>query len=86
VPVSSTGTSPSKAEERSPAAKGWVRVVVQPWGDVWIDGNYMGRAPVDARLPKGRHVVEVGREIPSKTQVVRVDPDVPKEVVIDLSD
>jgi len=44
----------------------------------------MGRAPVKARLSKGRHVVKVGREIPSETRVVRVEAGARKEIEINL--
>jgi len=64
--------------------KGWVHVFVQPWGNVWIDGAFMGRAPVKARLSKGKHVVKVGRELPSQTRVVRVEAGVRKELEIKL--
>jgi len=75
---------PSKLQQ--PAAKGWLHVVVQPWGNVWIDDVWMGRAPVKARLSKGRHVVEAGRELPSETRVVRVEAGARKEVEISLPD
>jgi len=61
-------------------------VVVQPWGNVWIDGTWMGRAPVKARLPKGKHVVEVGREFPSQTRVVRIEAGARKELEVSLAD
>ncbi|NNE19891.1 MAG: protein kinase [Myxococcales bacterium] len=77
--VSMPGTaSPARAR------KGWVHVIVQPWGNVWIDGAFMGRAPVKARLSKGRHVVKVGRELPSQTRVVRVEAGARKELEIKL--
>jgi serine/threonine protein kinase len=70
----------------APAAstRGWVRVVVEPWGNVWIDGRYLGRAPVRARLHKGRHVIQAGRELPTERRVVRVQPGTRKEVQLTL--
>jgi hypothetical protein len=65
-------------------ARGWVRVVVEPWGNVWIDGRYFGRAPVRARLNTGRHVIQAGRELPSERRVVRVQPGARKEVQLTL--
>jgi len=70
----------------APDGRGWVVVVVQPWGNVWIDGLWMGRAPVEARLDKGPHVVEVGRELPSMRRVVRVEPGAHAELELNLSD
>ena len=78
--------SETEVEPNAPerAAKGWVHIVVQPWGNVWIDGDYMGRAPVKARLTKGKHVVEVGRDLPSQRRVVRVQPGARKEIELTL--
>jgi hypothetical protein len=66
------------------ANRGWIHVVVQPWGNVWIDGVWMGRAPVKARVSKGRHVVEVGRELPSKKRVVKVEAGARRDLEISL--
>jgi hypothetical protein len=60
--------------------------VVQPWGNVWIDGVWMGRAPVKARVSKGRHIVEVGRELPSKKRVVRVEAGGRRDLELSLAD
>jgi len=87
VPVSGPVSVPVSAPVAAPPArvgKGWVHVFVQPWGNVWIDGAFMGRAPVKARLSKGKHVVKVGRELPSQTRVVRVEAGVRKELEIKL--
>jgi hypothetical protein len=80
--------SPTPSEPQQPArvGKGWVHVVVQPWGNVWIDGTWMGRAPVKARLSKGRHVIEVGRDLPSKKRIVRVEPGTRKEIELSLAE
>jgi serine/threonine protein kinase len=91
VPVSAPAPEPEPASAmpsklQQPAGKGWLHVVVQPWGNVWIDDVWMGRAPVKARLSKGRHVVKAGRELPSETRVVRVEAGARKEVEISLSD
>jgi hypothetical protein len=78
--------TPSEPEQPAQVAKGWVRVVVQPWGNVWIDGTWMGRAPVKARLSKGRHVIEAGRDLPSKKRIVRVEPGTRKEIELSLAE
>ena len=77
--------TPVVYELSSPQDRGWLHIVVHPWGNVWIDGKYLGRAPVKARLTKGRHVVEAGRELPSQTRVVRGQPGTRKEIEITLS-
>lgn len=70
-------------EARAPT-RGWLQVVVEPWGNVWIDGDYMGRAPVEARLARGRHVIEVGHELPTQRRVVRVQPGARKLIEVTL--
>jgi serine/threonine protein kinase len=84
-PASVPASVPALAPMPAPALKGWLRVVVQPWGNVWIDDVWMGRAPVKARLVKGRHVVKAGRELPTTTRVVRIDPRGRKEIEISLA-
>ena len=86
VPASVAVPAPVRATETAKVGKGWVHVVVQPWGNVWIDGTWMGRAPVKVRLSKGRHVIKAGQELPSQTRVVRVEAGVRKEIEISLSD
>ena len=83
----SEALSPPQSERRQPAriARGWLNIVVEPWGNVWVDDVWMGRAPVKARLPAGRHVVKAGRELPSQTRVVRIKPGSRKELEISLS-
>ena len=87
VPASAPA-SPTPSEPGQPArvAKGWVHVVVQPWGNVWIDGTWMGRAPVKARLSRGRHVIEAGRDLPSKKRIVRVETGTRNEVELSLAE
>jgi serine/threonine-protein kinase len=83
APVTATETPPtSPAPVR--ASRGWLHVIVEPWGNVWIDGKYFGRAPVKARLRSGRHVIEAGREIPTRKKVVRVRPGTRQEVALAL--
>ncbi|MBW2380372.1 MAG: serine/threonine protein kinase [Deltaproteobacteria bacterium] len=99
VPVPVPAPAPAPVQVPAPVAaamaapvsparlgKGWVYVVVQPWGNVWIDGLWMGRAPVKARLSKGRHVIEVGRDLPSKKRIVRVEPGSRKEIALSLAE
>ena len=87
VPVQGEpSTTPAEPQQPARVNKGWLHVVVQPWGNVWIDDVWMGRAPVKARLPKGRHVVKAGRELPSETRIVRVQAGARKEIDISLAE
>ncbi|MBK9032748.1 MAG: PEGA domain-containing protein [Myxococcales bacterium] len=46
-------------DARPPAAKGQLRVGADPWGEVFLDGRRLGRAPNQWDVPAGAHVVEV---------------------------
>jgi hypothetical protein len=61
-------------------------VYVEPWGHVWIDGAFMGRAPVEARLKKGRHVVGAGRERATETRVIKIKPGEREELEFELGE
>jgi len=81
---------PPEAAAPAPApakvGKGWVRVVVQPWGNVWIDEIPWERAPVKAQLSKGKHVIEVGRGLRTHRRVVNVEAGSRQEIVFSLSE
>jgi eukaryotic-like serine/threonine-protein kinase len=51
-----TRTEPRAASDSSAELK----VVVVPFGEVWIDDKYIGASPVSVRLAPGAHVVGVG--------------------------
>jgi hypothetical protein len=67
-------------------AKGWVNVVVQPWGNVWIDAKPWGRAPVKARLSQGKHIIEAGYKLRTQKKVVRVKAGTHQEIEFTLSE
>lgn len=58
--------------EPDDARPGTLRVTVVPWGDVWVDGRYMGRAPTEVSLRPGRHTVAAGAERPTVRRSVQV--------------
>ncbi len=46
--------------------------MVSPWGNVWIDGRFMGRAPVVASLRAGSHRIQAGFAEPTTSRTIRV--------------
>jgi hypothetical protein len=66
--------------------EGRIRVVVQPWGRVWVDEKYMGRAPLTLHLSKGRHVIEAGHKLPTQTRDVTVEAGTRKEIEFILAE
>jgi hypothetical protein len=61
-----------------------LRVIVTPWGDVWIDGRYRGRAPRELSLSPGRHVVGVGHGAPAVARTIELGPGERRELELDL--
>jgi hypothetical protein len=59
---------------------------VTPWGQVWIDGKFMGRAPVVTRVSAGTHVVAAGVDRPSVRRRVQVTADRTQRVVLEVPD
>ncbi len=69
APASPTGEG---ADAREASGRGRVHVVVSPWGLVWIDGRYVGRAPVHSELRAGSHRIAAGFVEPTTTRTIRV--------------
>jgi len=79
--------APSAAKDRAKEARhrmGRVRISVAPWGKVWVDGKYMGRAPVNARLPAGPHEVGGGYEQPTAKRTVTLRSGENPPVLLEL--
>ncbi|MCA9581586.1 MAG: protein kinase [Myxococcales bacterium] len=72
--------------EEAPAQsrKGTVVIHVEPWGNVWIDGDFMGRAPVRAVLSPGVHVIAAGRDGPTVRRRRRIRPGVNRRLLLTL--
>jgi hypothetical protein len=49
-----------------------LRVVVQPFGDVWVDGKRLGQAPVSINVEPGTHEVAVGDGRPKERRNVQL--------------
>lgn len=80
-------TTPATAERSrssAPATPGTVRVVVLPWGEVWVDGAAQGQAPQTLTLRPGRHTIAVGQGGPSERRAVTVRAGEEQTVRFDL--
>lgn len=71
APPSSDTAAPS-SEEGAARGTGHIHIVAIPWAQIWIDGRFMGRAPIDADLRPGSHRIGAGFEEPTVTRSVRV--------------
>lgn len=79
---SSTQTSESNDTSDS-APRVPLRITVIPWGQVWLNGQPLGRAPVTRRLPPGRYRISAGPDSPLVHRSVRLR-DRPQRITIDL--
>lgn len=82
--ATSEDSTPSTPVRVRPAR---LTVVVFPWGNVWINGNAWGAAPLkDESLKPGRYKISVGQGRPAKTQTVRLRSGQRKTIHFDLTD
>ena len=61
--------SSRSAGARQPAD---LRVVVYPFGDVWVDAKYAGQSPLSLRLAPGTHEIAVGEGRARERRTVRL--------------
>lgn len=63
-----------------------LKVVVFPWGQVWIDDEARGSAPLkNVSLPPGRYKISVGQGKPTVTRIVHLRAGERETVQFDLS-
>jgi serine/threonine protein kinase len=87
VEKSEEAAAPTASADRARETRhrnGRVRISVAPWGKVWIDGKYMGRAPVNARLPAGAHEVGAGYEVPTEKRTLTLRAGENPPVLLEL--
>jgi eukaryotic-like serine/threonine-protein kinase len=86
VPVAAEEDRPQPDDvEPTSDRPGTLRVVVIPWGSVWIDGVPQGRAPRVLRLEPGAHWIGAGIGAIEKRKRVVVRPGARRTVELDLS-
>lgn len=66
-------------------AEATVRVVVEPWGKVWVDGRLLGRAPRAVTVAPGEHRVEAGFDGPTHRRSVAVGAGETRVVRLDIT-
>jgi serine/threonine-protein kinase len=64
----------SAPEVRTKPERALLRVLADPWGNVWIDDEKVGRAPVRRSVRPGTHKVQIGDEYPEEPKYVKVAP------------
>lgn len=66
--------------------RGRVHIIASPWGQIWIDGRFMGRAPIDATLRAGSHRIGAGFDQPTVTRTIRVRAGQDERVELEVDD
>ena len=85
-----TGTAASEVDESAQsqpeaAAKrerALLRVFADPWGNVWINDEKVGRAPVRRSVRPGTYKVQIGDEYPEEPKYVRVAPGESRKITL----
>ncbi|MGD8826824.1 MAG: hypothetical protein PVI24_17700, partial [Myxococcales bacterium] len=77
---------PKPRKKALPPKPARLDVIVIPWGDVWINGERWGPAPMmNERLKPGRYRISAGQGGPTKTRTVRLKPGEHKTLDFDLT-
>jgi hypothetical protein len=86
VPATSASVPMPAPRPRAPSAPALhgVRINVQPWGEVWVDGRQLGVSPPirEIQLPAGRHRVEL-RNASFPTQTFEIEAGASVQAQID---
>ncbi len=86
APVPTPITKESEATKKKPVGRGRLRILVNPWGNVFVDGKAWGQTPFKAReLPSGEHVVRAENPDAKKAVSKRVVVTDGRETIVELS-
>ncbi len=85
VTAGAAETEPVEAPA-DPAASATLEMVVSPWGNIWVDHRFLGRAPVSVPVTPGSHVVQAGFTSPQSRRSVRVRAHQHERVEFELSE
>jgi hypothetical protein len=69
------------AKSSATTASAELRVVVVPFGEVWVDDKYLGQSPVSLRLAPGTHAIAVGEGRVRERRIVSLEPGEREQVV-----
>jgi eukaryotic-like serine/threonine-protein kinase len=84
APTTEAATPPEAPGEEGATAQ--LELSVTPWGNVWVDHRYLGRAPTTVRVTPGSHQVQAGFDSPQMSRTVRVRSGQRQHVDFDLTE
>ena len=61
-----------EGEAASKRERALLRVFADPWGNVWINDEKVGRAPLRRSVRPGSYKIQIGDEYPEEPKYVRV--------------
>jgi hypothetical protein len=72
----------SPPEARTKPQRSLLRVLADPWGNVWINDEKVGRAPVSRSVRPGTYKVQIGDEYPEAPAYVKVAPGESRKITL----
>jgi len=72
----------SQPKARTKPERALLRVFADPWGNVWINDEKVGRAPIRRSVRPGTYKVQIGDEYPEEPRYVKVDPGDSRKVTL----
>jgi serine/threonine protein kinase len=72
-------------DDDAPSGGATARIVIEPWGKVWVDGRPVGRAPRSITLSPGTHVIEGGFESPTHRRNVTLVAGERRRIELDIT-
>ncbi|MDB4989315.1 MAG: serine/threonine protein kinase [Myxococcaceae bacterium] len=65
----------TQADTQHPKELATLRLLIEPWGNVWLDDKFYGLAEHDLKgLRPGLHKLQIGQDVPSQTLSIRLKP------------
>jgi serine/threonine protein kinase len=74
TPRAPTATAAPRPQASADGQLAELKIVVQPFGDVWVDGKRLGQAPVSIKVDPGSHEVAVGDGRPKERRTIQLSP------------
>jgi hypothetical protein len=83
--------APQRSQQRPTpqrsTAPGRLTITIFPWGNIWINGQPWGRAPLrNEALAPGRYEISVGQQGPTETRTIRLRAGQRRTISFDLTD
>jgi serine/threonine-protein kinase len=82
TPPTSEESRRSQPKARAKPERALLRVFADPWGNVWINDEKVGRAPIRRSVRPGTYKVQIGDEYPEEPRYVKVAPGDSRKITL----